>query len=1532
MPIDEKTIKKMMDILKSNPKDIPAFKALEEQYYLSHNWKKLCELYQFRADAIRTEDSAEAARLFFKSGEIKDKRFGSIDEAVAAYQNAFNLQPRKQEYGEPLVNLFFLGENWQKALEVLRRQLEFLQGEQRIPNLLRMAHIFKDQLQNHSEAKNYFEQVLQLQDSQQEAYRNLEELYYQDKQWNELINLYQVCLQAGCTSEEKIRLLESSALLCREQLQDWPRAIQYYNELLKITPGDFKTLKALEDLHTRLEQWNHVVDVLGRQFKLLENTESQNKLLVHMATIWSERLHNLPEAVRCYEKAMEIHEDDSILSLLEDIYFSQKNWRNLAVIYEKQAAREQDSSKQIELYSKIGALGKERLQDDQMAISWYLKAYESQGKTDLELLKLLQELYRQTGKIDKLIDACYQEIALISDNAEKISIYNKIVAIYREQKKLQEAAGVYEKLLVQFPGHRPSIEQLKMIYLTLEDYPSLLRAMEKQIALDPKSPENISLYLKMADILKQKIGREEEAIACYCRVLEIDRSQLDVWQKLYDYYQQKQHYPQLVHTLENIVQLNHKQAEKSWLEIAVIYQKYLKNIEKAIEAFKKVLEINSRNLTAIRALAAIYEHLQMWEPYIEMALARIDLCLDAEETIELRSSLAQVYQRLQRYDQQELQLLAILKGKFDHRPTVEQLKQLYEQQQNWVKYVRTLEREAQIFCWDSNELIRRYCQIGELLESRIKDSLRAIHFYERSRHLAPNDEEILDILERLYTEASDYRNLIKILTAKAQLCTDEAVVNAYHYHIAMVWEEKLQNEEEAIRSLQKVVAADLKNSRALQRLARLYENRQQYQLLVEIYQKQSYSTSDLEQKIALCLQCGKIWEDKLNHADQAAIHYAQVVELDEGNLDAVNRLLYIYRQKESWAALAPVYEKKIAISKDNEEILRLSFELATVYRDHLQSTNKAVEVYNRILSLDPANLQAVYALKDLYARLGNWKALEDVIKIECNLTGETEKKKSLSIQMGQLCEEKHLDFARAIEHYLAVLKYDPQHVEALRSLRRLYYKNQNYERVVWTIDQELAIDPNNVESITLLFEKGDLCNQRLLEFAKAIDAFENIITLDHTNIKAYQELNAVHRQRSNYQELVGVLTRLIAISPVEKQKKLWLECAKIWQDYLKNHEDAKKCLCQALELAKDFQPARRALENIYRNLGQWQELIELHRQEIAFCQDKSRLSELFYLIGKIQEINLEKNTPALSCYLKVLELDPDNLLAIKSLQKIYREEENYEKLLTAYHKELAVTQIENKRRIALHLACAELQRDKVNDSDGAVKHYLAVLDFQLDPNNLIAIRGLEDLYEEQEKYKELQSMFFKELELQKDAKRLISVHLQLGIILEEKLEDFDVAIEHYSEAHLSRPSNLPILRRLKNLLRQRNRWEEYADIVEKEIALCSTTAELLPLHHDLLDVYASHLHSFDKAIGHGEAILQLQANNLPALLKLESLYDNTNQSQKLVNSYLKEISLISEASDVERMIFLYLECGNLLANKMNNLAASAECYQKVLAN
>ena len=54
-------ITKQMDRLKTNPKDISAFKGLEEEYKNTQEWDKLLDLYQLRADSIENTNKAEAA-------------------------------------------------------------------------------------------------------------------------------------------------------------------------------------------------------------------------------------------------------------------------------------------------------------------------------------------------------------------------------------------------------------------------------------------------------------------------------------------------------------------------------------------------------------------------------------------------------------------------------------------------------------------------------------------------------------------------------------------------------------------------------------------------------------------------------------------------------------------------------------------------------------------------------------------------------------------------------------------------------------------------------------------------------------------------------------------------------------------------------------------------------------------------------------------------------------------------------------------------------------------------------------------------------------------------------------------------------------------------------------------------------------------------------------------------------------------------------------------------------------------------------
>lgn len=1524
MDATEITIKKLTDLLKSNPKDIAAFRGLEEHYFHSQNWKKLSELYQFRASSIKQSNANEASHLYFKSGDILEKRLGNRDEAIAAYQQAFSLNQQKKEYGDILVQFYCAQENWQKALDVLQNQVKATAPNMRAELLLKIAVLWKDRIKNKAEAKKSLQQVLSLNKNDENALRLLEEMYYEDKEWPNLLELYKYRLEA--TSEPKLRgkILERCALLCKEELKDYEQAIQYYGGMLQIAPNDLAVLHAMEELYSQTGNWQHLADVVKRQVPLIQDNKEKAGALSRLASILTEKLKNQAEAAQCYEQVFAIGADPSVLGILEDIYSRQEDWKRLAGVYERKARLSSDPKVQIELYCKIAGLAEERLQDLDTAIKWYQAAHQMKGP-DMGLLKTLQRLLVRKGNAVALVENYYQEIELISDRGARLDIYEKIAALYKEQRNLQAAAGVYEKVVAEYPDLKV-LENLKALYQTLEDYPALIRALEREAAIISNPQATVGAYLKIAEIFKEKMGQEEQGIGYYRKILEIDRTNLAIWEKLQDYYTRTGNHSALISVLENIVRLDPKRTESGYLQIAQIYRDNLGSTESALEAYKKVLSFNSRNLEAIKALQTVYKAQNAWQPYREILCKQIEIVVDPEQMVALLFKVCEAHRHLNDVESEKTHLKAILKVQHDNKAALSQLKNIYSQQQNWPELVALLEKEPQLFGWDMGTVFERYLEIAQIYLEKLNDVERAIDYYEKAKHINPNHPQVLDNLENLYSQTKNYRKLVDILSAKAQLSEKEADALPLYHRMGIIWGDRLQDQVQAIRCFRRIIDTDLANMAALRRLKGLYQAREEYENLAEICLRECDAVTDQAQQVLLNMECGKIWEEKLHKLSKAMECYARVVRLEPKNVEAVERLFQLHRQEQNWAGLAGVYEKKIALVEDRAEVIRLSFESAVLWRDQLQVPTKAIEVYNRILSLDAENLQAILALKELYGKLSLWDDLLKVLEKEYELTAAPNQKEDLAVQMAKLCEET-FKFEESIAHYRTALQYDPQHIPFIHALRRIYYQTQDYPMVVWSIDEELKYNPP--QPLDLLFERGDLLTRQLADPARAVDTFNALLELDPANARAYENIAAIYRFQQDYEKLVETLERQIQVAPPEQQKQLWMQSSVLWKDYLENNERARENLQQVLKLDTAFQPARDALAEIYRELAQWNDLIALYREEISFSQDKDRIAYLHCEIGKISETELASEDEALKYYRQAQEIVPSALFAIQSLQRIYRKQGRLPELLAAYLSELGLPEIERERRIYLYIEAAELQR-KLGGLEGAIQSYLAILDFSLDPNNLVSVRGLEEIYEQQEKYKDFQNMLFKELELQKDPNRLIEVHLHLAAVMEEKLNEPDVAIEHYSEAHLSRSNSVIILRHLKKLLRARERWEKYADALEKEIALSSFPSEIVPLHRELLDIYDAKTNVPEKAIAHGEALLELDKDDLDAILKLEALYEKVGQIEKLIDLYLREAELRSPETESERLVFLYATSGKLYHSPLENLPGAAGCYQKVL--
>ncbi|WP_372365294.1 tetratricopeptide repeat protein [Candidatus Uabimicrobium sp. HlEnr_7] len=1521
-------IQQMMNVLKNNPRDAEAFKKLEENYLLSHNWRQLSELYQLRADTIRNENPSEAAKLYWKCGEICEQQLNGRDDALAPYKTAFDLQP-SSEYANKIANIYFLQQNWHKALEILRRRSDLCQEKnEKVDILLQIASTYIEKLKDRNQAKKYYAEILKMAPEHGAAFHALMRLFSEDEQWRALLDLYKQKLAVTEDRQNLFELLTQAASVADNKLKDWQSAIQLYEKIIAISPNDFNTLKILEGLYIKQNNWQGVIDIMEKQVNACSENEQKGDALLRIAVIYRDKLDQRDAAIRCCERAIAVDESEAVLSMLEEMYLQKEAWKDLAEIYKRQSARMKDPQKRLQIYCKIGEIANEKLHNPSIAVQWYQVALKEDPK-NLDILKKSQGLLEQLGQTDTLIKSYRHELGLISDREQKLAIYEKIANVYKKKGDLTTAVAVYEEMYPVFPKYLPVLENLKTLYTQLQNYEGLVNTLKRQASLAPKAKETVALYLQIAKIHMEQLKDADKAMKYYHRALEIDDTQTKLYHILKNHYSNKGDYPSLIGVIQNLIRLEKDKVIPGYMEIAEIYRDRLSDINQAIDTYDKVLSIDNKNVPCLKEVAFLYRQQKNWEKYQEIQQRRITVSSNLKEIIEFRFSLCELYRAKQDAKNLERELREILKIDINNSVAIQQLEKLYHGQGDFKSYIEIRNLQTEAMQWSTSVLFQRYYEVASLYLSKLKDIEKAIFYFEKARHLEPNNWDVLCHLEKLYTETKQYEELIGILEDKAPLCEEDSECVAHSFRIAITWQRQLNNIEEAIKAFQKVVILDIFNVQALSSLEKLYEEREEYASLAEIYNRKA-KIEEVENTVELYVKAGNLWETKLNNSTKARFFYEKVISIVPEHKNTINSLLRIYRKEERWDDLAATYRKKISISPGQEEKILLLFELASLYREQLQSPEKAIEIYNEILQIDPKRLEAVYPLKELQSKLKRLVSLFNTIKMECSLVTEVEKQKSLLYQMAEIAEDSLSNFPTAIECFHQISKIEPKR-EVYISLRRLYYKIQDLEKVVWSIDEEVNILEAKESKIKILFEKANLCQGYLNKTEEAIATYEVIINLVPNSIKAYEAINKIYRQTQDYENIVKIRTRQIEVTSVGDKKIILLtECANLWEYKLDNDEKAKECLLEILKLKSNLFTARRDLESLYRKEGAWEVLIQFLSEEIGLVKNNERIVELHNAIGKIYEKSLQDLSEALNSYQRAIQLNSNDLGAIQSRQRIFQLQNNFAELRSSYEQELGIPDIEKQRRIYIHLTCAELERHKLSDIEAAAEHYRLTLNFELDPNNLVAIRGLEEIYKEQEKYPQLQNMLFKELELQKNPHRLIEVHLQLAYLMEDKLNNIDVAAEHFAEAHLSRPKNLVILRRLKNLLRTQQQWKKYAEVVEKEINLCSHSSELVPLHEDLVDIYHQSLHDFENAIRHGEAIIELDDSYLSNIQSLQILYKETRSMLNLTDMYLRETKIIPDTTEKERLTHLYMETGKIFQNELDDLGKAVECYHKTL--
>lgn len=196
----------------------------------------------------------------------------------------------------------------------------------------------------------------------------------------------------------------------------------------------------------------------------------------------------------------------------------------------------------------------------------------------------------------------------------------------------------------------------------------------------------------------------------------------------------------------------------------------------------------------------------------------------------------------------------------------------------------------------------------------------------------------------------------------------------------------------------------------------------------------------------------KVKEQYLASSDAKIIYAAS---LDKNNGLFQMSLAYLYHRKGQFDKAMELYQKVLDIDPKMSEAY---FNMADIWRQR-GNINKSIEMYQSIVSTNPTFANAHLSLGRIYYSQGNLKKAEEEFVEEIKLN----KRNITAYQsLGALLMQKK-DWEMAARVYARILQVDPQQVGMRQYLAQCYYSMGMIDEAIAELNLVLAADPNNAQ-------------------------------------------------------------------------------------------------------------------------------------------------------------------------------------------------------------------------------------------------------------------------------------------------------------------------------------------------------------------------------------------------------------------------------------------------------------------------------------
>lgn len=1501
-------------ILERKPDDANALKLLGRLCSEMEKWPELAGVLTREVHLAEAAGQEEEAReLLVRLGRLKLTRLGDPRGALNTYQEVLRRKPGhagavgaleemarsdnplKGEAASTLEPVFAGEGEHLKLVQMIEAQVTSEpQPHERAALLRKMSEIYSQQMDNAEMAFVAATRALRELPDEPKNLALCLLLYKAADAREEFSTLLSEIAPRAADDTARANLYRALAKL-QSDAKEPEEAIESWKQVVALAPTDGDAMAQLGTLLADQGRSPELIEVLKRQLTIEEDTPRRVALLFQMGVLQDEQLNDAASALTTFRRLIELSPNDAnALARMDALCEDQQRWPELADVLARRASIVAPEERAA-LVLKLAVVRETRLLDKSGAIELYgellaanprhpgalqrLEAIAQKEPQNQAAFEALAKAYRDGTDPVKLSTLIEARVGVSPDVVEKKTLLQELAQIRDAQSEPELAYLAFYRAFKEDPNDAALRRRLEQAAQAAGSWDELASAYEAELPRISEPAEAAKISLTIGQLHEQRLKDAAQAVVFYEKARELDPAvSVRALTSLDKLYGQLNRADKQAEVIEALGAVTVEPAEKValYFRLGQLAVDTLEKPDLAAVAFEKVLENDPKHLPSLRSLEQLYDQAQMSEKLYRVLEAQRDLVQGNERERVLGKMAVTSAEGLSNVEHSITLYRELLNKNPRNEQAFEALNTLLDKANRADELVELLVARLQVTV-DPRELVRLNERVGRVLFERLAKPEDAIGYFKAALDRDARHRGALESLRDIFEALGRKDDLVIILRRLIPLQEEATGVKSIRIRLAEIIAGSARREE-ALDAARRALEVEPHRHDELERLltvftalkawpdaVRTLEAKVQHALMIE----------EREQATTVLFQIAELWRGPAAKPDLAAAPLERILEIDPANRQAYEQALELASKQGEWRTYAQVMDRFLPHLTDEEKVATLQ-QLGRVQESRLGQKDVAFLQYTRALQLNPADDAVREQVERLAEETGSFEELAAVYEEVADDVPRGPLAERLYLTLAQVQDQK-LDDADAAEAALRkILAFDPTNEAALERLSSMFARRGSHKAYVVSLEQKLEAAATLDARKAILREIARAHDESLGSPEDAENALQRALQIEPDQ-QTLEVLVALQRRQGNHAAVASSLLRLRDIAPTpEERSRVQVEVAQVYERDLRDDEAAIEGFRQALEFDPANFPALEALEKLYSRLDRPAELLSVYERELELTSDYRERVKLLFKSASIWEERYQNLLNADACIDAALQVDPQNLQAIKTLERLRKAQGRWDELIGVVDRHINLLNSPEEKAV-LCVEMGDIFHQQLKAVDRAVVAYHQALD--LDAKCRPAMHALGTLYERSGNWPFALDMLEREAQVLGATPEAVELYFRAGKINEDMLIDASSAKRCYLESLRIDPAYLPAIRSLKGIYEIEKDWENYEKALLEEARQTEDPQERCEAFLSVARYYEQR-EDRDQATRNYEEALKLVPDSLEAARPLADIYLSTESWER----------------------------------------------------